>query len=89
MSETAVTGELREKVRAIVAEVLEVDPAEVTDESSFVDDFEADSLLVIEMFARFERVLSVKIPQDDVTELDNLPAAYDIVARHAGETQHA
>lgn len=83
MNEITISDDLRERVRGIVADVLEVDPAELTDESSFVDDFEADSLLVIEMYARFERNLGIKIPQEDVTELDNLPAAYEVVAGHA------
>lgn len=82
MSDVVISDELRESVRAIVAEVLEIDIAELTDTSSFADDFEADSLLVIEMFARFERNLGIKIPQEDLTELDDLPTAYELVARH-------
>jgi acyl carrier protein len=85
MSEIVISEELREKVRVIVAEVLEVKPTDITDDSSFVDDFEADSLLITEMFARFERDLGMKIPQADLSELDNLPTAWALVARHGGE----
>ncbi|MEU6106023.1 acyl carrier protein [Streptomyces flaveolus] len=76
------TQSLQEKIHALVADVLEVDPAELNDESSFADDLDADSLLVIEIFSRFERDLGIKIPQDELTELDNLPAAYELVGRH-------
>ncbi|MEU4656919.1 phosphopantetheine-binding protein [Streptomyces sp. NPDC023723] len=69
---------MREKIREIVADVLEAEPA---DESSFADDFEADSLLVIEIFSRFERDLGIKIPQDELTELDDLPTAYALVEK--------
>jgi acyl carrier protein len=77
-----ISDELRENVRSIVADVLEIEISDLTDNSSFVDDFAADSLLVIEMFARFERYLGIKIPQEELTELDNLPAAYTLVAQH-------
>ncbi|WP_158883278.1 acyl carrier protein [Amycolatopsis anabasis] len=84
------SDELRDQVREIVAEVLEVDAADITDDSSFFDDFDADSLLVIEMFARFERELGIKIPQEEISELDSLPAACEVVAKHsAAEIVHA
>lgn len=82
MSDVTISEELRENVRAIVADVLEVELAELTDEGSFGDDYEADSLLVIEMFARFERNLGIKIPKGELVELDNLPDAYALVAQH-------
>ena len=88
MSATAISGDVREKVRKIVLDVLEIDSAELTDESSFVDDFGADSLLVIEMFARFERQLGIRIPKDEMTDLPNLSAAYAIAAKY-GEPAHA
>ncbi|MFI9204232.1 acyl carrier protein [Streptomyces sp. NPDC053048] len=82
MSDAAISEELREKIQGIVAEVLEADAAELSDDTSFVDDLDADSLLVIEIFSRFERDLGIKIPQEDLTELDNLPAAYALVAKY-------
>lgn len=82
MGGTRLPEDVRVKIREIVAEVLEVDLAQITEESSFVNDHEADSLLVIEIFSRFERDLHIKIPMNDLTELDSLAEAYDMVARH-------
>lgn len=82
MSEAVLSEELRNKVRAIIADVLEADADELTEESSFVEDFDADSLLVIEMYSRFERDLGVKVPQEDAPELDNLPATYALLAKY-------
>jgi acyl carrier protein len=87
MSQETIQGapeQLRARIREIVATVLEVEPGELTDTGAFVEDYDADSLLLIEMFARFERELRVKIPPKEVGELQNLQAAYDLVARHAG-----
>jgi len=87
MSDVVISEDLREDVRRIVAEVLEVEPGALSDGDSFTEDHEADSLLVIEMFARFERTLGVKIPQDEMVELDDLPTAWDLVGRHAGKAR--
>jgi acyl carrier protein len=94
IQENQVTGivisdELQTKVRVIVATVLEVEPEEITDGSSFVDDFEADSLLITEMFARFERDFGIKIPSEGMGELDSLPDACAVVARYSGEGAEA
>jgi acyl carrier protein len=61
-----------------------LEPGELTDTSSFVEDHDADSLLAIEILARIERDLGVDISQDALPEMTNLTAVYTIVARHAG-----
>ena len=81
---TATKHERIEQLREIITEVLELEPGELTDTSSFVDDHEADSLLAIEILARIERDLGVAIPQDALMEMTNLTAVYDVVARSAG-----
>ncbi|MFC3995916.1 acyl carrier protein [Nocardiopsis sediminis] len=83
MTEITISVELRDKVREIIADVLEVDVDQLTEQSSFADDFEADSLMSIEIFSRFERDLGITVPQDQLTDLDDLSTAYDIVAKHA------
>lgn len=85
MSDTAISEQLQESVRTIVADVLEIDPAELTEEGSFGDDYDADSLLIIEIFARFEKNLGIKIPTDELVEIDDLPMTYALVARHVAE----
>ena len=52
-----------DKVKAIVVEQLGVDEAEVTIDSTFIDDLGADSLDIVELIMAFEE----EIP-DDVAE---------------------
>ncbi len=47
-----------ERVRSIVADKLGVDEAEVTEDSSFVDNFNADSLDLVELIMAFEEEFS-------------------------------
>lgn len=82
MAGTQLPEDLRAGIREIVAEVLEVDASDLTEDSSFVNDFDADSLLVIEIISRFERDLRIRIPKDELAELDTLPEAYELVGKH-------
>ena len=56
-----------DKVKAIVVEQLGVDEAEVTIDSTFIDDSGADSLDIVELIMAFEEEFNVEIP-DDVAE---------------------
>jgi len=55
---------IEEKVKAIVADKLGRDVAEVTPEKSFVNDLGADSLDTVELLMVFENEFKVKIPED-------------------------
>ena len=56
-----------EKVKAIVVDQLGVDEADVSMESTFIDDLGADSLDIVELIMAFEEEYDVEIP-DDVAE---------------------
>ncbi|PLW66724.1 polyketide-8 synthase acyl carrier protein [Streptomyces sp. DJ] len=83
MSQAVNTDHLDE-LREIVAEVLEVEPEEITETSSFVEEHEADSLRAIEILARIEKKYGIDIPQSELPNMGNLRAVHDVVAQHAG-----
>ncbi len=72
-----------EELREITAEVLELEPEEITDTGDFVDEYEADSLRAIEILARIEKRYKVEIPQERLADMTNLKAVYDVVAKYA------
>ena len=61
--------ELREKLRAIVAEVSEVD--DVPDSKPFKD-LGIDSMMAIEIVAEVERTFRIKIPEEELEQITNL-----------------
>jgi acyl carrier protein len=79
-----VTPDRLDGLREIVADALEIEPEEVTDEGDFVEDYEADSLRALEVLARIEKVYKVEIPQPELEKMRNLKAVYEIVASYAG-----
>ena len=44
------TGEIFEKIRTIISDLLELDPAEITPDTRLGEDLNADSLLFLEFF---------------------------------------
>jgi acyl carrier protein len=86
--EMAVTdpNEQLELIRNIVAEELELEASELDDSNSFIDGYGADSLSLIQVFARIERELHVSVPQEEMDNMVDIRATQAIVARYAGES---
>jgi acyl carrier protein len=61
--------EIREGLASILEEVADVSPSDVTDEKSFVDDLDVDSLSMVEVAMAAEEKFGVKIPDDELPKL--------------------
>lgn len=70
----------KHEIKKIVCDTLEIDPAEVTETSSFRDDHDADSLRIIEIVAVLEEELSIKIDQSNLVRMVDLAGVYAVVA---------
>jgi len=67
-----------------VAEVLDIDPAQVTPEARWAEDLDADSLAVVEITLALNDAFSVRLPDVDPTKLSTVGQAFEIVAGLAG-----
>ncbi len=68
-----------EKVIAIVSEQLSVAQDEITLESSFIDDLQADSLDLVELGMKFEEEFGVTIPDEDYETLRTVGDAVNYI----------
>jgi acyl carrier protein len=68
-----------DEVRAILVEQLGVDPAEVTVESSFQEDLNADSLDLVELIMEMEDRFKIKIPDEEAEKIATVGQAVDYV----------
>lgn len=66
-----------EKVRDIIAQQMDLDPASITLESRLVEDLHADSLDVVELVMDLEQEFNVSIPDEDLPKVSTVG---DIVA---------
>ena len=73
-----------EELRELIAEVLEIEPEELTDTGDFQEEYESDSLRAIEVLARIEKRYKIEIPQEELPKMQNLKAVYAVTASYAG-----
>ncbi|HLM65561.1 MAG TPA: acyl carrier protein [Acidimicrobiales bacterium] len=71
-------------LRTAAVEVLSVQPDQVTEEASFADDLDADSLDLVELVMQLEDSLEVKIEEDDLSEVRTVGDAVDLILSAAG-----
>ncbi len=64
-----------EKFKEIIVDRLGVDPNEITDDASFIDDLGADSLDTVELVMAFEEEFDIEIPDEDAEKLTSVGSA--------------
>jgi acyl carrier protein len=77
-----VDEELFGQVKEVIAEQLNVDPVEVHEDSSFVDDLGADSLDLVELVMALEDNFDMKIPDEDVEAIKTVGDAISYIEAH-------
>ncbi len=68
-----------EKLKKVIAEVLSVDPDEITMESTFVDDLGADSLDVFQIIMGIEEEFDIEIPAENAESITTVEEAVEMI----------
>jgi acyl carrier protein len=75
--------EILSKVKAVVAEKLNVGEDQVTEDAKFVEDLGADSLDQVELIMALEDEFELKIPEEDAEKLLTVGSAVNYVLKKA------
>ena len=73
-----------EKIRALLAEQLDIDPAKITMDSDIMGDFEADSLDIVDMVMTLEDEFGIEVPDDAIENLRTVGDVVKFVDSHKG-----
>jgi len=68
-----------EKIKKIIAEVLNVDVEEITMDTTFVDDLGADSLDVFQIIMGIEEEFDIEIPAEDAEKISTVEEAVNMI----------
>jgi acyl carrier protein len=73
--------EVEAKVIDIVSEQMGVDKAEVSRDTSFINDLNADSLDTVELVMEFEDEFDMSIPDEEAEKIQTVGAAIDYIVQ--------
>lgn len=82
-------GQVLDLIRDQLADILEIEPSEITEGASFAEDLDADSLALIELVEALEEELSertvgFRIEDEDLEDLKTVRDAVDYVVAKLG-----
>lgn len=68
-----------EKLKKVIAEVLNVDPDEITMDTTFQDDLGADSLDVFQIIMGIEEEFDIEIPAEKAEKITTVEEAVELI----------
>jgi acyl carrier protein len=74
---------IENRVIEIISEQMGVDKSEITRETSFINDLNADSLDTVELVMEFEDEFDMSIPDEEAEKIKTVGAAIDYIANIA------
>lgn len=73
--------DIQAKVIEIVSEQMGVDKDEITPETSFINDLNADSLDTVELVMEFEDEFDMSIPDEEAEKIQTVGAAIEYITQ--------
>ena len=70
-----------EKLKKIIADVLNIDPQSITEDTAFVDDLGADSLDIFQIIMGIEEEYDIEIDNDTVDGIQTVKGAVEAIRR--------
>ena len=77
-------GQAFDTIKEVAAEVLSVDPDQVTETARFKEDLDADSLDLVELVMGLEERFDIEVPEDDLDGVTTVGQAVDLVLGKVG-----
>lgn len=74
-----------EKIRSIISEKLGIDEEEITMESAFIEDLNADSLDIVELIMALEDELDMEIPDEEAETFVTVADIVKFMKEHGEE----
>jgi len=74
---------IEDKVIEIISEQMGADKTEITRETSFINDLNADSLDTVELVMEFEDEFDMSIPDEEAEKIQTVGAAIDYIVKIA------
>ena len=74
--------EIREKVKHVIVEKLNVDENKINDDAKYVEDLGADSLALVDIAMALEDEFHMQIPDEDIEKITTFGNTIDYIKQH-------
>ena len=72
------TDNLEKEIRALVAEIVEMEEGKITPEANLVENLGMDSMMALEILAAIEKKYKIKIDEEYLTKLTSLKQIVEV-----------
>lgn len=79
--------DIEEKVISIIADQMNIDKSEISRETSFINDLNADSLDTVELVMELEDEFEMSIPDEEAEKIQTVGQAITYIVEHAAKLQ--
>ncbi|MET9580291.1 acyl carrier protein [Streptomyces massasporeus] len=79
MTTAATSAERHAQIKGIICDILEIEPSDMTGNSRFKEDHEADSMGAIEILSTLERTYGIDLDQSVLPRMVSLDAVVTVV----------
>lgn len=77
----AATAPDKEELRSTVAQILDIEPADLADDAHFMEDLSVDSLMALEVVVVLEKKYTVKFTESELRSVVSLRQAHDLLVQ--------
>jgi acyl carrier protein len=74
--------QIRAEVKKLIAEIIELEPEEISDTALFAEDLGVDSLAGMEVMVTVDKRFKIDIPEEEFVKLKNVNDVVEMVRRY-------
>lgn len=82
MRQTKPTNNLEQDIRALIADIIEMEPAQIDPDAHLVEDLGMDSMMALEILAAIEKRYKIKLPEDELPKITSVNRAIEVARKH-------
>ena len=73
---------LEQEVKALIADILEMEPSQIDPDAHLVEDLGMDSMMALEILATMEKKFKIKIPEEDLPKITTVNGAIALAKKY-------
>ncbi|MEE4285950.1 MAG: acyl carrier protein [Mariniphaga sp.] len=75
-------GEVKQRIKKVVSQVLKIDKSEIADNANFIFDLGADSMQSMLLIAAFEEEFDIEMDVEKAQEVQTIDGAVDFISNY-------